>query len=80
MKIRDAQRKHSLFRSLGLDPQTIWSWAALIAAALIIFWVTRGAQYHQLALGILLSSMTLLVALFLFEVLWRLLEAIFDTE
>lgn len=80
MKIGDAQRKHGLFRNLRLDLQTIWSWAALIAAALIIFWMTRGAQYHQFALGILLSSMTLLVALSLFEVLWRLLEAIFDTE
>jgi hypothetical protein len=80
LKIRDAQRKHGLFRNLRLDPQTIWSWAALIAAALIIFWMTRGAQYHQFALGILLSSMILLVALLLFEVLWRLLEAIFDTE
>jgi hypothetical protein len=35
----DAQHKHSLSRE-----QTIWSWAALIAAALITFWVTRGAQ------------------------------------
>jgi hypothetical protein len=74
----DAQHKHNL--SLGLDPQTIWSWAALIAAALIIFWVTRGAQYHQLALRILFSSIALIVALLLFEALWRLLEAVFDTE
>jgi hypothetical protein len=80
LKIRDAQHKRSLSRRLGLDPQTIWSWAALIAVALILFRVTRGAQYHQLAVGILLSSITLFVALSLFEALWRLLEAIFDTE
>ena len=80
MRSTSTQHKHSLFRRLGFDPQTIWSCAALIATVLIMFWMTRGTQYHQLALGMLLSSITLLVALSLFEALWWVLEAVFDSE
>jgi hypothetical protein len=60
---------------MRIAPSTVWSWAGLIAAALIAFWATRGTEYHQLALGILLSSVTLLVLLSLVELVWQALEA-----
>jgi uncharacterized membrane protein len=62
-----------------IDPSTVWSWAALIVASLIAFWVTRGTEYYQLAFGILLSSVTLLILLSLVELVWQALEAIFGS-
>jgi uncharacterized membrane protein len=75
----ETQRGESIVRSAKIDPSTAWSWAALIAAALIAFWTTRGTEYHQLALGILLSSVALLILLSLVEVVWRALEATFGS-
>jgi hypothetical protein len=48
----------------------------LVAAALAGFWFTRGTPYHQFALGVLLSSVSLLVLLFLVEVIWQTLAPI----
>ena len=48
------------------------SWACLIIAALVAFWLTEATQYHQLAAGILMSSSTLFILLALFECLWRM--------
>lgn len=76
----DTQHNHNVLRKLRIDPQTAWSWAAAIVAALVVFLASRGTQYHQLTLGVLLSSVTLLVALSLFEVLWRLFEVFFDAD
>ena len=49
---------------------TIGWWTALIAGALILYWVTRGTSYHPLAIGILASSVTLAAAMLLFEAVW----------
>lgn len=46
-------------------------WAAWIAATLLAFWLSEGTPYHQLSIGLLLSSATLFVLMLLFEVLWR---------
>jgi uncharacterized membrane protein len=73
------QRGQNIFRTAKIDPSTAWLWATLIAAALIAFWATRGTEYHQLALGILLSSVALLILLSLVEVIWRALEAMFGS-
>jgi hypothetical protein len=43
----------------------------------VVFWSTRGGQYHQLALGLLLASIALLVLLSLVESVWQVLEATF---
>ena len=72
-------RKENILRSVKIDPSTAWSWAGLIAATLIVFWATRGTEYHQLALGILLSAVTLLILLSLVEVVWQALEATFGS-
>ena len=64
---------------MSVDPLAAWLWAAFIAAALVAFWATRQTQYHQLALGLLLSSITLLILLSLVELAWQLLEATFGS-
>jgi uncharacterized membrane protein len=74
-----AQLGKRIFRRVTIDPSSVWSWTALIAAALITFWATRGTQYHQLALGILLSSVALLVLLSLVELVWQAFEAMFGS-
>ncbi len=49
---------------------TIGWWAALIAGAFILYWVTRSTSYHPLAIGILASSVSLAAAMLLFEAVW----------
>ena len=50
---------------------TIASFAALNCGALVFLWISRGTQFHQLAIGIMLSAITLTLALALFELCWR---------
>jgi len=50
---------------------TIASFAALVCGALVFPWISHGTQFHQLAIGIAMSAITLAVALALFEVCWR---------
>lgn len=59
---------------------TVRGWVALIAASLAAFWVTRASQYHQLALGLLLSAIALLILLLLVELVWQVLEVISGSE
>lgn len=75
-----AQHGPHVLRKLQMDPSALWSWAALIAAALIAFWLTRATEYHQLALGILLSSVTLLILLSLVELVWQVMWVIFGSD
>ena len=42
----------------------------LIAGGVIFLWVSRGTQFHQLAIGIVLSAVTLMVGLALVELCW----------
>jgi hypothetical protein len=50
----------------------VWSWAALIAAAAIIFGATRGTQFAQLGIGLLTAAIALLVAVAIFEAIWQI--------
>lgn len=50
---------------------TIAPFATLICGALVFLWISRGTQLHQLAIGIVMSSVTLALALTLFELCWR---------
>jgi hypothetical protein len=50
---------------------TVASFAALICGAMIFLWISRGTQFHQLAIGIMMSAITLTIALALFELCWR---------
>ena len=50
---------------------TIASFVALVCGAMILLWISHGTQLHQLAIGIVVSAITLTVALALFELCWR---------
>jgi hypothetical protein len=50
---------------------TVASFAALICGAMIFLWISRGTQFHQLAIGTAMSAITLSVMLALFELRWR---------
>ncbi|MBI3436912.1 MAG: hypothetical protein HY056_17810 [Proteobacteria bacterium] len=49
----------------------VYSWAILIGVAVIFLAVSAGTQFHQLAIGLLASSVTLFVALAVFECAWQ---------
>ena len=49
------------------NASVILRWAALIAASFIIFAASRGTH------GLLTASVTLLIAIGLFEIIWQLL-------
>lgn len=49
---------------------TFASFAALIGGAVIFLWISQGTQFHQLAIGIMMSAITLTLALALFELCW----------
>ena len=53
--------------------RALGGWACLIVASLIAFWLTEGTQYHQLAVGIMMSASTLFILMAIFECIWRLL-------
>jgi hypothetical protein len=57
----------------------VWSWAALIAAAAIIFAVSRGTGFYQLGIGLLIASLALLVAMGVFELIWQFAVARIDS-
>jgi hypothetical protein len=50
---------------------TIASLAVLICGAIISLWISRGSQFHQLAIGTMMSATTLALALGLFELCWH---------
>jgi hypothetical protein len=44
---------------------------ASFCGAMILLWISHGTQFHPLAIGIVMSAITLTVALALFELCWR---------
>ena len=54
------------------NSRALAGWACLIVASLVAFWLTQGTPYHQLVVGILMSSSTLFILMAVFECLWRL--------
>jgi hypothetical protein len=56
---------------LKSNASIIWSWAALIAVAAIVFFASRGTQLAQFGIGLLTAAVTLLVAMVVFEVIWQ---------
>lgn len=63
--------KHETLPRLGDYGGSLAAFSALIAGALLFLWISRGTGLQQLAIGVLLSSVTLAVALALFELCWR---------
>jgi hypothetical protein len=70
--------RSAIKRWLGHYAATIRRWAAVIVGTVILVLVTRGTPYHQLAIGLLASSVTLLVALAVFEGIWLAVTAFVD--
>jgi hypothetical protein len=57
----------------------LW-WAALIAASLIVFAASHSTRFQQFSDGLLTASVTLLIAIGLFEIIWQLLMRWLDGE
>jgi hypothetical protein len=55
-----------------------WSWAASMAASVIIFAVSRGTEFQQFGVGILSASFGLLVLMATFEAIWQAGARSFD--
>jgi hypothetical protein len=51
---------------------SIVAFAALIAGSLVFLLVSSGTALHQLAIGIMLASLTLAITLALLEMCWNL--------
>lgn len=65
---------------LKFDPSIVaWS-VASVGLASITFWLSRGTEYYQLAVGILASAVVLSLALLLFETLWWIVGKLLDVE
>jgi hypothetical protein len=48
-------------------------WIVVIVGAFAAFWLSEGTAYHQLTVGVLMSSGTLLVLMAVFEAAWRMI-------
>jgi hypothetical protein len=59
---------------------TIWSWGSLVIGSIIIVAVTYGTSYRHLGIALLISSVSLLVIIAIFEALWRLAANFLDGE
>jgi hypothetical protein len=60
----------AMLRLLKDNSTRLYGWVAAICIAAIIFWISRGTPYHQLAIGILASAVTLFVLMSLVEGAW----------
>ena len=49
----------------------ILSFNVLIGGRLLFWWISPGTRLHQLTIGIVMFSVTLAIALALFELCWR---------
>ena len=59
------------------------SFAVMIGGAAVLLWVSRGTQFHQLAIGMMMSSIALTLAFGLFELCWQVgshVMTLFDPE
>jgi hypothetical protein len=63
-------------QSMNDSLATIYPCLVLVVGAAILFWVTRGAHYHQLAVGILAAAVALLISMVAFEGIWQLAAAL----
>ena len=66
------------------NTDAVWSGMALIAGSALAAWMCRGTDLQQFALGLLCASVTMLVAMGIFEIVWQILvgdgDALDDKE
>ncbi|HTO64380.1 MAG TPA: hypothetical protein VMM15_24365 [Bradyrhizobium sp.] len=55
------------------EAHALYGWAIVIALTLLGFRFSEGTLYHQLLIGVLISSVTLFVAMALLELVWRVI-------
>jgi hypothetical protein len=60
--------------------QALCAWGAAIAFALIGYFGTAGTQFHQVAVGILLTVVCLFVGMSVVEGVWLVLEKFIDLD
>ena len=60
-----------IVRLMKDEARALVIWALVIGAVLVGFWFSRGADGHQLAVGLLMASTTLFVLMALFEIVWH---------
>ena len=71
--LKSLRESHLMYVILGFmkdEARALCGWAVVIGAV-IGFWLSEGTAHHQLVVGLLLSSVSLFVALSLIEALWR---------
>ena len=66
---------HAALRILKDEANALLGWTAVIGGAVIAFWLSEATSFHQLAVGILLSSGTLFVLMSLVEIIWRTIDS-----
>jgi hypothetical protein len=59
---------------------TVCWWIGLIAGSAIVLVITRGSQFQQLGIGLLISAISLFVIMALFEALWYLADRQFNFQ
>jgi len=65
---------HAIIELVKDEARSLLGWAVAISATLIGFWLSEGASYHQLFVGLLLSAVSLFATMALFDGLWRAME------
>jgi hypothetical protein len=58
---------------------TICSWTAVIVGALIVLWGSLGTRYHQVAIGLLASSIVLPAALPLSDIVCNVVSVVINS-
>ena len=49
----------------------LYGWALLIAASLLLFWLSRGTPIYHFVAGFMVSVFALAISLALFECVWQ---------
>ncbi|HTV27281.1 MAG TPA: hypothetical protein VMF32_05840 [Xanthobacteraceae bacterium] len=49
----------------------IWGWVALIVGSMLAAWLCRGTEFHRFTVGLLCASVSLLLAMGIFEIAWQ---------
>ena len=65
---------HAIIELVKDEARSLLGWAVAISATLIGFWLSEGASFHQLFVGLLLSALSLFATMALFDRLWRAME------
>jgi len=60
------------------NSSNVWSWTILIAGSVGVFLAGRGTSFQQFGVGLLVASVSLLISITVFEVIWQITARWFD--